>query len=160
MQALKVGEHITLIFTKVMDELSRGLVDEDEDAGAAPTDRAYWEKKGTKATVQLVDDLLGIAREINPSLDLKYNKFYIGLSKDGQPFNFAQFRPRKNTITLEINLPRADEIDTKIDKSGLEALEYAARWERYRLSLHKEDIQKHKTLLKELMQAAYNSRSM
>src|ERR1700686_4294420 len=32
MQALKVGEHTTLIFTKVMDELSRGLVDEDEDA--------------------------------------------------------------------------------------------------------------------------------
>ena len=160
MQALKVGEHTTLIFTKVMDELSRGLVDEDEDAEAAPTDRAYWEKKGTKATVQLVDELLGIAREINPSLDLKYNKFYIGLSRDGQPFNFAQFRPRKNTITLEINLPRADEIDTKIDESGLEALEYAARWERYRLSLHKEDIQKHKALLKELMQAAYNNRSI
>ena len=32
MQALKVGDHTTLIFTKVMDELSRGLVDEDEDA--------------------------------------------------------------------------------------------------------------------------------
>jgi hypothetical protein len=95
MQALKVGEHITLIFNKVMDELSRGLVDEDEDAEAAPTDRAYWEKKGTKATVQLADQLLGIAREIDPSLDLKYNKFYIGLSKGGQPFNFAQFRPPK-----------------------------------------------------------------
>ena len=99
MQALKVGDHITLIFTKVMDELSRGLVDEDEDAEAAPTDRAHWEKKGTKSTVQLADQLLGIAREIDPSLDLKYNKFYIGLSKAGQPFNFAQFRPRKNTIS-------------------------------------------------------------
>src|SRR5215471_10331159 len=31
MQALKVGDHITLIFTKVMDELSRGLVDEDAE---------------------------------------------------------------------------------------------------------------------------------
>jgi hypothetical protein len=159
MQALSVGEHMTLIFTKVMDELSRGLVDEDEDAEAAPTDRAYWEKKGTKATVQLVDELLGIAREIDPSLDLKYNKFYIGLSKDGQPFNFAQFRPRKNTITLEINLPRSDEIDTEMDESGLEALEYATRWERYRLSLHRDDIPKHKALLKELMQAAYHNRS-
>jgi hypothetical protein len=39
-QALKVGDHLTLIFTKVMDELSRGLVDEDEDPEAAPTDRA------------------------------------------------------------------------------------------------------------------------
>jgi hypothetical protein len=158
MQALKVGEHMTLIFTKVMDELSRGLVDEDEDAEAAPTDRAYWEKKGAKATVQLADELLEIAREIDPSLDLKYNKFYIGLSKDGQPFNFAQFRPRKNSITLEIHLPRSEDIDAKIEESGLEALEYATRWERYRLSLHKEDISKHKALLKELMQAAHQSR--
>jgi hypothetical protein len=120
MQALKVGEHTTLIFTTVMDvfttvmdELSRGLVDEDEDAEAAPTDRAYWEKKGTKATVQLADELLGVAREIDQSLEVKYNKFYIGLSKDGQPFNFAQFRPRKNTMILEINLPRSDDIDTR-----------------------------------------------
>jgi hypothetical protein len=66
MQALKVGDHTTLIFTKVMDELSRGLV--DEDAEAAPTDCAYWEKKGTKSTVQLADQLPGIAREIDPSL--------------------------------------------------------------------------------------------
>ena len=48
MHALKVGDHTTLIFTKVMEELSRGLVDEDEDAEAAPTDRAYWEKRGRR----------------------------------------------------------------------------------------------------------------
>jgi len=106
MQALKVGDHTTLIFTKVMDELSRGLVDEDEDAEAAPADRAYWEKKGSKATVQMADELLGIVHEIAPSLELRYNRHYIGLSKDGQPFNFAQFRPRKSTIGLEINLPQ------------------------------------------------------
>src|SRR4051812_27676380 len=74
MHALKVGDHTTLVFTKVMDELSRGLVDEDEDAEAAPTDRAYWEKRGSKATVQLADELLGIARELDQSLELKYNK--------------------------------------------------------------------------------------
>ena len=160
MQALKVGEHMTLIFTKVMDELSRGLVDEDEDAEAAPTDRAYWEKKGSKATVQLADELLGIAHEVDPSLDLRYNKYYIGLSKDDRPFNFLQFRPRKNQINLEVHLPQSDDIDTKIDQSGLEALGYDTKWERYRLSLHKEDILKHKPLLKELMQAAHQSRSL
>lgn len=159
MQALKVGEHTTLIFTKVMDEMSRGVVDEDEDAEAAPTDRAYWEKRGTKATVQLADELLGIAREIDASLELKYNKFYIGLSKEGQPFNFVLFRPRKSTINLEIKLARADEIDTKIEKAGIEALDYDVRWERYRLTLHKDDLTKHRALLKELMQAAYQSRS-
>jgi len=160
MQALKVGEHMTLIFTKVMDELSRGPVDEDEDAETAPTDRAYWEKKYTKPTVQLADELLGIAQEIDPSLDLRYNKYYIGLSKDGQAFNFAQFRPRKNHIGLSIYLPKSDDIDAKIDQSDLEALDYDTRRERYRFALHNDDIAKNKGLLKELMQAAYQSRSM
>jgi predicted transport protein len=159
MQALKVGTHTTLVFTKVMDELSRGMVDEDEDAEAAPTDRAYWEKRGTKATVQLADELLAIAREIDPSLELKYNKFYIGFSKEGQPFNFAIFRPRKSTINFEFKLPKAEEIDAKIDQAGIEALEYATRWGQYRLSLHKDDIAKKRELLKELMQAAYQNRS-
>jgi hypothetical protein len=77
----------------------------------------------------------------------------------GNP-NFAQFRPRKSTINLEINVPQSDDIDKKIDESGLESLEYSTRWERYRLTLHKEDIAKHKALLKELMQAAHQSRSM
>jgi hypothetical protein len=107
----------------------------------------------------LADELLGIAREIVPSLELKYNRFYIGLSRDGQPFNIALFRPRKNTINFEVKLPKAEEIDEKIEKAGLEALEYAARWGAYRLSLHKADIGKNHDLLKELMQAAYNNRS-
>jgi hypothetical protein len=159
MQALKVGDHTTLVFTKVMDELSRGLVDEDEDAEAAPTDRSYWEKRGSKATLQLADELLGIAREIDPSLDLKYNKFYVGLSKDGQPFNFILFRPRKSTINIEIKLDESEDIDAKIEQAGIEALDYEARWGRYRLALHKDDPAKHRALLKELMQAAYQSRS-
>jgi hypothetical protein len=56
MQALKVGDYTTVVFTRVMDELSRGVVDEDEDAEAAPADRSYWEKRGSKATVQLADE--------------------------------------------------------------------------------------------------------
>lgn len=68
-RAYRVGDQTTLIFTTVMDELTRGPVDEDEDAEAAPTDRAYWESKGTKGTVALADDLLGMARELDPSLE-------------------------------------------------------------------------------------------
>jgi hypothetical protein len=100
-QALKIGDHTTLVFTKVMDELSRGLVDEDEDAEAAPTDRSYWEKRGSKVTVQLADELLAIAREIDPSLELKYNKFYIGLSKGGQPFNFLEAAQERDQCRSE-----------------------------------------------------------
>lgn len=48
MQPLKVGDNITLVFTKVMDELSRDLIDEDEDTESTPTDRSYWEQRVPK----------------------------------------------------------------------------------------------------------------
>jgi hypothetical protein len=73
MQALKIGNNITLVFTKVMDEMTRGVVDEDEDAEAAPADRAYWEERATKATVNLADQLLEIVHEYDPSLRLAFS---------------------------------------------------------------------------------------
>ena len=89
---------MTLIFTKVMDELSRGLIDKDEDAEAAPTDRAYWEKKGTKATVQLVDVLLGIAREIDPVLP---KRWIIGVSSEGHAVMSVKVRPEPKDSGFE-----------------------------------------------------------
>jgi hypothetical protein len=78
--------------------------------------------------------------------------------KAGQPFNFCTFRPRKNAINLAIRLARSDDIDSKIEATGIEELSYA-RYGAYRLSLQKEDITKHRGFLKELMQAAYQIRS-
>ncbi len=152
MQALKVGEHITLIFTKVMDELKRGP---DDGPEPPPVDRKYWEEKGSKATVQLADELLGMAREIDPLLEPQYNKHYIGIYKEGHPFNFCIFRPqKKNTIVMAIRLPRSDEINKKIEDAGIEQLTYA-KYGAYRMSLEQEDITKQRELLKQLMQAAY-----
>jgi hypothetical protein len=159
MQALKFGDNIALVFTTVMDELTRGLVDEDEDAEAAPTDRSYWEHRGTAATVKLADELVGIAREFDRSLELKYNKFYIGLSKDGQPFNFLAFRPRKTKINLEIKLAQEENIDKRLEEAGIETLEYSKRWGSYRLSLSREDIVSNRDLLKDLIRMAYENRA-
>lgn len=158
MRALKIGESVTLVFTTVMDELSRGYTDEDEDAEATPTDRAYWESRGSKSTVGLVDQLLTVLKDLDPSLELKYNKFYIGLSKDGQPYNFVAFRPKKNQLTFELKLPESDEMDAKIEEAGLETLEYGKRWGIYRLRLTKEDIKSKGEVLKELARTAYQRR--
>lgn len=142
-----------------MDELSRGYIDEDEDAAAAPTDRAYWEKRRSKATVGLADQLLALVKDLDPSLELKYNKFYIGLSKDGRPYNFISFRPGKNQIDFELNLPQSDDLDIKIEEAGLETLEYDKRWGRYRLRLTKDDVKSKGIVLKELARTAYERRS-
>jgi predicted transport protein len=156
LQAFKVAEQTTVIFTKVLDEMSRGLVDEDEDAASAPTDRAYWEKRGSRDTVRLADEILAIARKFDQTLELKYNKFYIGLSRSGQAYNFIVSRPRKTTLNLELKLPQTEEIDEKINKANIETLEYATRWGAYRLSLKREDIFERRELLSELIGAAFD----
>lgn len=156
MQALKVGDNLTLVFTKVMDEFSRGFVDEDEDAEAAPTDRSYWEKKATKSTVGLADQMLEILRDMDSTLKLKYNKFYIGLEKDGQPYNFVMFRPKKKQLVFEIKLPQSDDVDTKIDDAELSTLEYSKHWGNYRLRLTQAHIKGKAEVLKELSKLAYD----
>lgn len=159
MQGLKIGDEVTLVFTKVLDELDRGYTDEDEDAASAPTDRAYWEKRGTKATVALADQMLADIKELDPSLELKYNKFYIGLSKDGEPYNFVTFRPKKNFLTFEPKLTKSDEIDSLIEEVGIDTLEYNKRWGYYKLRLTADDIGSKKAVLKRLIKEAYERRA-
>lgn len=159
MQALKVAEHTALVFTTVMDELTRGLVGEDEDAEAAPTDRAYWESKSTKATIVIADQLLDLIHQIDPSLTLKYNKFYIGLAnKEGRPDNFVTFRPQKSGMLLRVKLKQSDDIQNKIDATGLDTLNYD-RWGNYRLRLTRDDLKKHADILHELIDLAHQERN-
>lgn len=159
MQALRVGEHLTLNFTTVVDELTRGLVDEDEDAEAAPADRAYWERKATPETVSLADDLLGIAKAFDPELELKFTKFYIGLSRHRQVYNFVTFRPRKNHLLLGLRLPETEELTRRIEATGIETQPYERREGAYRLRLSKRDFAGHADELKSLLELAHRHKA-
>ncbi len=158
MQAVQVGDAMTVVFTKVVDELSRGLIDDEEDSEVAPTDRAYWEKRGSKKTVELADDLLDIAKKKDPTLALNYTKFYIGISKNEQAFNFMAIRPRKKTVTLDVKVARDGSTDERIKQAGFETLPYDERWGAYRLILNEEDLKKNAVFLEELLHLAYKNR--
>ncbi|AAV95201.1 hypothetical protein KQ247_18515 [Ruegeria pomeroyi] len=159
MQVFEVGDHVTLVFTKVLDELQRGLVDEDEDAISAPTDRAYWEKdKGTPKTVALMDRMFELVKEGDPESELKYNKFYVGLIKEGRANNYVAFRPKKAFVLFEPKLPRSDEVDALLEDVGIETLEYATRWGNYRIRVTDADFKVHKGLFQDLIEKARSYR--
>ena len=158
MQALRVAGKLTLVFTKAIDVLTLGLVDEDEEI-AETADRAYWLKRGSVLTVDLTEEIFGTFVKPNDGeLKLKYNKQYIGLSKNGQPINFVKFLPRKKALILRVKLPRTTEIDEAIDEAGIETLEYNRKWEVYRLRLTKDDLTGHHDLLARLIREAYQRR--
>ncbi len=158
MQGLRIAGKTTLVFTRVLDEVRRGPVDEDEDAEAAPADRPYWEKKASKPTLAMVDQCLEWVREFDPSLNLKLNKHYIGIARDGQAYNFLAFRPKKSTLNVEVKLPQSDDIDQLIEEAGLDTLEYSARWIRYNLRLVPADLKGKAEPLKKLFKLAYERR--
>jgi predicted transport protein len=117
LNAIRLGDSISLVFTTVLDERTLGMVDEDEEV-AEVTDRSYWENRATKETVELADRLLETIRTFEPRANLKYNKFYIGLTVGNRANNFVSFIPQKAAIRLELRIPRSDETDQLIKDSG------------------------------------------
>jgi hypothetical protein len=159
MNALKFQDQISLVFTTVMNQLALGLVEEDEEVQEV-TDRNYWEtERGTKATVAMADDLLSLIKSFDSDSELRYNKFYIGLAKHGQPNNFAIFRPRKHVVNVEIKLPQSPETDQLFEQAGLDVMDYDKKWSNYRVRLSQPEIKQHAELLTKLFKRAYDSRA-
>jgi predicted transport protein len=154
LSAIQVGDTVSLVFSKVIDEMRLGLVDEDEEV-RAPADRSYWEKRSNKQTLAMADEVFGWVHELDPDLELKYNKFYIGLAKGGRPNNFVSFVPRKDWLLVVIKLERSDETQAELEASGLDVMDYDARWGQYRIRVGKSDLAKHKDLLVALMTKAH-----
>ncbi len=153
--AIETSDGIGLHFTKVLDTVRLGFIEEDE-ATAEPTDRNYWEtKRGTPKTVKLADDILDIVKEFAPQCEQTYNKYYIGFKIDNKPFNFAICKPQKSGLRLEAILPKNEELDQKFEYAGVDVLDYDSRGKRYKIRLQEQSIKKHRELLKDLLQQAY-----
>jgi hypothetical protein len=126
-QAIKVNDNVGLIFTKVLDELPLGLVEEDEVV-QEPTNRAYWEEKGSPKTVQLADKVLEMIHGFAPGYELKYNKHYIGLAQNGEANNFVVFRPQRTALRFEPKLDKYDETTARLEEAGRSSRVRPAFW--------------------------------
>jgi len=152
MHAMRYGDQISLVCTKVLDQMTLGFEEEDEEPEVV--DRSYWEKRATKDTVQLADRLLELIHTFTPSIELKYNKFYIGLAQDGRANNFVTFQPQKNAVRIEVRMSKSDELENEISEKGLDLTDYT-KWGTYRIRLSKADVKEHSQFLMELMKKSF-----
>ena len=152
MKALKIEDSLSLFFTTVIDALTLGTEEEDEQEAV---DRKYWENRASVESVGLADEIMKITEEIVPGYILKFNKGYIGVSKDGKSQNFMVFIPRRNTILLQIKHDQSEEIDGLINPSDLDVISYDRRWKQYRFRLQRADIDANQELLAELIKKAH-----
>lgn len=155
MGAYEIDGKIVLIFTKVLDEIQLGLEDEEI---YEPVDRAYWLKKGTEETVHIADQLLAILQTYDPELRFKYNRHYIGMSKNGLTQTFVIFRPKKTALRVEAHLPKTEETTAYLEGSGIDLMEeYDYRHKNYRLRLVPGELERHRETLARLLREAYEA---
>ena len=154
MNAVQLGDTVSLAFTTVLDQVLFGLVDEDEET-QEPADRAYWENRGSKATVAMADEVLALVQELNPRLQLNYTKSYIGLAIDGRPNNFLLFFPKKDQIRIQPRMTKSTELEEAAEIAGVDVMDYRARYARYRLRLQKGEVQKQAEILRKFLEASY-----
>ncbi|MBR0462460.1 MAG: hypothetical protein IJJ00_07105 [Erysipelotrichaceae bacterium] len=143
--------NISLLFVRVMDKIDRGNEDEDN---AEPTDRAYWERITSKNIMTLVDKIFdGI--EINDlGYEKKYNKFYVGVQKDGVAKNYVSIRPKKSFVYLEIKSNETPEVAEVLERAGLD-IDYDKRWSHYRIKIKTfEDFEKNRDNIMQLVEKA------
>jgi len=154
MTAIVAADGVGLTFTKVMDEVTLGLVGEDEDVSVV-TDRAYWEKHAPKQMLALADRVLGLVNEIDSDFGFNYTKFYLGMSKGGVVNNFVTCEPKKAHVRLNLRIPKDEQLTAELEESGLDLMEY--KWGMYRLRLKEGDLVKHTDLIKKLLRMAHES---
>jgi hypothetical protein len=158
MNAFRIGDQVALVFNTVLGELSRGLVDEDEEVQES-ADRGYWESRASKDTLGMTDQLLAVLQQWDPKLELKYNKFYIGLAKDSAPDNFVSFRPKRTFLRVEARIVQSEETDSQLEEAGLDLMPYDKKWGKYRIRLTKADLAKHERLVVEFLKRAHENRA-
>ena len=141
MTAYKVGDEISLTFTKVIDKITPGTDEQDE---YEITGRPYWENHSTKKMLKTVDDIFADLAEYVTGYELKYNKFYIGISKDGVAKNFISFKPKKSFLYLIFKANEDKQLSDKLEEAGLD-ITYESRWKQYRIKLIDfDDYKKHR----------------
>lgn len=152
MEAYKHENNYWLTFTTILNEVRPDIMEEEEIKEV--TDRNYWDKRGTPRTVALADELLKLIKEFDKNYELKYNKFYIGLAKNGQADNFVTFKPRKQSTTMELKLEQSEEVDKMIENAELDFMDYNTKWGRYRVRISEQDLVKNRELLINLLKMA------
>ena len=153
MKAIKIGENLTLFFTTVLDELSLGTVEEDEDA--SPTDRNYWQNKCGKEMMTFCDNVRDDINQFAPGFELKYNKSYIGLAKDGIAKNFVMMTPRKTNVYMTLRIEQNEDTSNQLKATDLEILSYDRQYKLYRMRLNKDGYEKNRLIFRGLLEKAY-----
>ncbi len=153
LDVLKIDNNIVLDFVKVMDRFELRADDISEIQSVQASTRKDWEKKTSNECLKCIDEILDFIKIKVKHIDLKYNKYYIGLSDSGRVNNFIAFKPRKKYFQLHANLDPALSEDwvQKFEEVGIASIVVKDGRRIHLTSLTPNQINENKVLLDEFI---------
>ena len=159
LQGLEVNGAFTLAATRVVDALPLGT-EEEEEEGSGTADRSYWEQKASPASLQLVNDLIGLVQEVESGFQPNYAKRYIGMVKNGIVRNFVAFVPRKQHVVMWFKLPQSEELTERFEASVFKMLTYSQNGRQYRITVDRAGLETGCEELKQFIRDAHAAASI
>jgi hypothetical protein len=155
LNAIEVNGDLAITTVKVLDLAQNMGWEEDNTTSKTIYDRPYWERKSTPGNVKFTDAFLEHVKRVtrDETLELKYNKHYIGLAHGGVADNFMSFKPRKQGVLVQFRIPRSDELIERIEER-LDFLSYNSRWGLCQIKFSERDFNDNQDLLTELIEMA------
>ncbi len=157
MKAVKCGDQIGLVFTKVLDQMTLGCDDEEDDGHPTGVTRQKWETWAPPEIVALADQLLELIHTFAPSTKLNYTNSYVGLAQDGLPNNFVLFVPQKKVISMEVfNVGKSEDLENQFAEKRIAFT--LTSYGYYKIKLLPSDVKEHAQFLTDLMKKAFDEK--
>lgn len=149
LNAIKIDDKVLLSFTKVLDTYE--APEDEEDLGGEEVGRPYWEKRAHAKSITMMDEIIGIAQEIDPNVRLTYNKHHVAVGTSRR--NYVWLNPRKtpNVCHVEIKLDKNHLVDTKTTLDDIGVSYSQRKDDNLALSIHGDIIKKNHDKLKEII---------
>lgn len=159
LQGLEVNGAFTLAATRVVDALPLGTEEEEEEG---TVDRSYWEQRASPASLQLVDELIGLVQEVESGLELNYAKRSIGMVKRGLVHTFVTLVPRKRKqhVVMSFKLPQTEDLTERFEASVFKLLTYSQNGRRYRITVDRAGLETGREELRQFIRDAHAAASM
>ena len=153
LNALKVDNKLVLDFVTVLDQFSLRR-DDTAEVKLVETTREHWEKRATKKTVAVAEQILDILNaKLEQPQQLNYNKHYIGLNDGTKSRNFVYFKPKKQFTHIFFEVKDKDAWVEKLDAIGISATSYKKD---IQVTVKPQDLNKNLDVFNELTQDAVN----
>ncbi|HVP11513.1 MAG TPA: hypothetical protein VMV94_10040 [Phycisphaerae bacterium] len=117
LNAFLMDEKLCLNFVRVLD-----VMEEAEDEPGEQVDRKYWEARGSKKSLDLMDGIIALVPKEAGEVRIKYNRAHVAVGTSGT--NFLWLHPRKAGhvhFQVEPGEEAREKLMPRLEEKGIES---------------------------------------